>query len=43
MPAQNTVIAVTYTANTDDNGNGIADEDEASDFHSLTIHYVNSK
>ena len=41
MPAENTVITVIYTAKTDVNGNGIADEEEAH--HTLTIHYVNSK
>ena len=43
MPTQNTAITVIYTAVTDANGNGIADEDEQSDFHNLTIHYKNSK
>jgi len=43
MPAQNQTLTVVYTAKTDANGNGIADEDETSDFHTLTIHYVNSK
>ena len=43
MPWDDVEVTVTYYPNTDANHNNIADQEESSDFHTLRIHYWNTK